>query len=67
LSRELGFGRRRVGRARLEFKSRCQPVLQRFASEGAERRPVEAHTVLAPALEGFSTTPEMPEIGEALA
>ena len=30
-------------------------------------RPVEAHAVLAPALEGFSPTPEMPEIAEALA
>jgi predicted ATPase len=30
-------------------------------------RPAEAHAVLAPALEGFSPTPEMPEIGEALA
>ena len=30
-------------------------------------RPVEAHTVLAPALEGFSPTPEMPEIAEAQA
>src|SRR3984957_1110610 len=28
-------------------------------------RPVEAHTVLAPALEGFSPTPELPEIAEA--
>jgi tetratricopeptide (TPR) repeat protein len=28
-------------------------------------RPVEAHTVLAPALESFSPTPEMPEIAEA--
>jgi hypothetical protein len=28
-------------------------------------RPVEAHAVLAPALEGFSPTPEMPEIVEA--
>ena len=27
--------------------------------------PVEAHAVLAPALEGFSATPEMPEIAEA--
>ncbi len=27
-------------------------------------RPVEAHAVLAPALEGFSPTPEMPEIAE---
>jgi predicted ATPase len=30
-------------------------------------RPGEAHTVLAPALEGFSPTPEMPEIAEAQA
>jgi predicted ATPase len=30
-------------------------------------RPAEAHAVLAPALEGFSPTPEMPEIGEAQA
>ena len=28
-------------------------------------RPAEAHAVLAPALEGFAPTPEMPEIGEA--
>jgi predicted ATPase len=28
-------------------------------------RPAEAHAVLAPALEGFSPTPEMPEIEEA--
>jgi predicted ATPase len=28
-------------------------------------RPIEAHAVLAPALEGFSPTPEMPEIAEA--
>jgi predicted ATPase len=30
-------------------------------------RPVEAHAVLAPALEGFTPTPEMPEIAEAQA
>jgi hypothetical protein len=30
-------------------------------------RPNDAHAVLAPALEGFSPTPEMPEIGEAQA
>jgi tetratricopeptide (TPR) repeat protein len=30
-------------------------------------RPLEAHAVLAPALEGFASTPEMPEIAEALA
>ena len=30
-------------------------------------RPVEAHDILAPALEGFEPTPEMPEIAEGLA
>ena len=30
-------------------------------------RPAEAHAVLAPALEGFSATLEMPEIAEARA
>jgi predicted ATPase len=30
-------------------------------------RPVEAHAILAPALEGFAPTPEMPEISEAQA
>jgi predicted ATPase len=30
-------------------------------------RPSDAHAVLAPALEGFSPTPEMPEFGEARA
>ena len=29
------------------------------------KRPADAHAVLAPALEGFSPTPEMPEIAEA--
>jgi class 3 adenylate cyclase/tetratricopeptide (TPR) repeat protein len=30
-------------------------------------RPADAHAILAPALEGFSSTPEMPEIAEAQA
>jgi predicted ATPase len=30
-------------------------------------RPTEAHAILAPALEGFVPTPEMPEIAEAQA
>jgi hypothetical protein len=30
-------------------------------------RPVEAHAALAPALEGFSPTPEMPVIAKAQA
>ena len=31
------------------------------------RRPADAHAVLAPALEGFAATPEMPEVAEAQA
>ena len=30
-------------------------------------RPIDAHAVLVPALEGFAPTPEMPEIAEAVA
>ena len=33
----------------------------------ATGRPADAHSVLAPALEGFAPTPEMPQIGEAQA
>jgi hypothetical protein len=33
----------------------------------ATNRPADAHAVLAPALEDFSSTPEMPEIAEAQA
>jgi predicted ATPase len=39
-------------------------LAKRYQSSG---RPVEAHDALAPALEGFSPTPEMPEIAEAVA
>jgi predicted ATPase len=40
------------------------PLAKMYQSTG---RVVEAHAVLAPALEGFSPTPEMPEIAEARA
>ena len=40
------------------------PAALALASTG---RPTDAHAVLAPALEGFSPTPEMPEIAEARA
>jgi hypothetical protein len=40
------------------------PLAQLYSSTG---RPIEADAVLAPALEGFSPTPEMPEIAEAQA
>jgi adenylate cyclase len=38
------------------------PLAKLYQSTG---RPIEAHAVLAPTLEGFSPTPEMPEIAEA--
>ena len=47
------------------FKLRAALSLAKLYQSTA--RPVEAHVVLAPALEGFSPTPEMPEIAEALA
>ena len=40
------------------------PLARLYQSTG---RPTEAHAVLAPALEGFASTPEMPEIAEAQA
>jgi predicted ATPase len=40
------------------------PLAKLYQSTG---RPAEAHAVLAPALEGFAPTPEMPEIAEAQA
>ncbi|HTR15029.1 MAG TPA: hypothetical protein VMI72_17705 [Roseiarcus sp.] len=45
------------------FALRAAPSLAKlYQSTG---RPDEAHAVLAPGLEGFSPTPEMPEIAEA--
>ena len=47
------------------FEMRATLALARlYQSTG---RPGDAHAVLAPALEGFSPTPEMPEIAEAQA
>ena len=40
------------------------PLAKLYQSTG---RPADAHAVLAPALEGFSPTLEMPEIAEAMA
>jgi CheY-like chemotaxis protein len=34
---------------------------------GVTGRPAESHGILAPALEGFAPTPEMPEIAKAQA
>ncbi len=53
------------GQGTRSFELRAALSLARlYQSTG---RPVEAHAVLAPALEGFSPTPEMPEIAEAQA
>jgi len=41
--------------------------IDRYLGPTALAGAVEAHTVLAPALEGFAPTPEMPEIAEAQA
>jgi predicted ATPase len=47
------------------FELRAALALARLYQSTA--RPADAHAVLAPALEGFSQTPEMPEIAEAQA
>ena len=47
--------------------SNCARRSRWRSSINRPRRPVEAHAVLAPALEGFAPTPEMPEIAEAQA
>jgi hypothetical protein len=46
------------------FELRAALSLAKLYRESS--RPADARAVLAPALEGFSPTPEMPEIGEAL-
>jgi hypothetical protein len=52
--------------ARAKFGSRdnALSLAKLYQSTG---RPAEAHAVLAPPLEGFAPTPEMPEIEEARA
>jgi ATP/maltotriose-dependent transcriptional regulator MalT len=47
------------------FGLRAAVLLARLYQSGG--RPAEAHAVLAPALEGFAPTPEMPEIADAAA
>jgi class 3 adenylate cyclase/tetratricopeptide (TPR) repeat protein len=47
------------------FEARAALALAKLYQSTA--RPVEAHAVLAPALQGFAPTPEMPEIAEAQA
>jgi predicted ATPase len=58
----IAIARRQGARS---FKLRASLALAKlYRSTG---RPAEAHAVLAPALEGFSPTPEMPEITQAQA
>ena len=47
------------------FKLRAALALAKLYQSTA--RPADAHAALAPALEGFASTPEMPEIAEAQA
>jgi predicted ATPase len=54
-----------VRQATRSFQLRAALSLAKLYQSTA--RPVEAHAVLAPALEGFPPTPEMPEIAEAQA
>ena len=57
--------RGRAARERTQLRLRAALSLAvLYQSTG---RPADAHAVLAPALEGFSPTPEMPEIAEAQA
>ena len=56
--------RHREGQGSRSFGLRVASLAKLYQSTG---RPADAHAVLAPALEGFSPTPEMPEIAEAQA
>jgi len=58
----MGVARQQGARS---FELRVALALAKLYQSSA--RPAEAHAVLAPALQGFSPTPEMPEIAEAKA
>ena len=62
LQTAIGVAKRQGTRS---FELRAALALAKLYQSTA--RPAEAHAVLAPALEGFSPTPEMPEIAEAQA
>ena len=53
------------GTRRAQPSTTCVAFTRQVPS--VDRAPGEAHAALAPALEGFSPTPEMPEIAEAQA
>ena len=57
-------GREAASHAQSSICGRRSALAKLYQSTG---RPADAHAVLAPALEGFSPTPEMPEIAEAQA
>ena len=54
-----------IGRKRGARSFGLQAALKLAKLYQSTTRPVDAHAILVPALEGFSPTPEMPEIGEA--
>ena len=56
-----------IGRERGARSFGLQAALKLAKLYQSTTRPVEAHDILAPALEGFSPTSEMPEIAEAQA
>ena len=62
LQTAVAVGQRQGARS---FKLRAALRLAKLYQ--STNRPADAHAVLAPALEGFSPTPEMPEISEAQA
>jgi hypothetical protein len=45
----------------------CSRLPRSPSSTSRQAAPADAHAILAPALEGFAPTPEMPEIAEAQA
>jgi class 3 adenylate cyclase/predicted ATPase len=56
-----------VARGQKAQSFELQAALSLAKLHQSSARPAEAHAVLAPALEGFAPTPEMPEIAEAQA
>jgi predicted ATPase len=56
-----------IGQAQKARSFELQAALALAKLYQSTARSVEAHAVLAPALEGFSPTPEMPQIAEAQA
>jgi hypothetical protein len=51
--------------SKIRAASACARSLSLAKLHQSTGRPAEAHAVLAPALEGFSPTPEMPQVADA--